>query len=144
VRSATSGRPARRRLARRGVALAVLTVAVTGCAGGNGAAVAADVARRFHAAVAQHDGAAACGLLAPQTRAELEQSAGRPCPAAVLQEGVPRVGPVRSSSMFGGQAQVRLDGDTVFLAEFPGGWRVVAVACTPRPPLPYDCQIKGV
>lgn len=120
-----------------------LTAAVAGCAGGSGAA-AADVALRFHAAVAGGDGATACGLLAPQTRSELRQSAQRPCPVAVLEEEVPQVGGVRSSSLFGTQAQVRLEGDTVFLAEFPRGWRVVAAACTPRPPLPYDCRIKGV
>jgi hypothetical protein len=33
--------------------------------------------------------------------------------------------------------------DTVFLAEFPDGWKVVAAACTPRDRLPYDCQVEG-
>ena len=120
-----------------------VTASAAGCAGGSGAA-AVEVARGFHAAVARQDGAAACGLLAPQTRSELEQSAQRPCPVAVLETEVPQAGGVRASSMFGSQAQVRLEGDTVFLAEFPDGWRVVAASCTPRPPLPYDCRIKGV
>jgi hypothetical protein len=123
--------------------MAVALVAA-GCAGEPGVSAPAEIARRFHAAVARRDGAAACSLLAPQTRAELVQSAQQPCPAAVISEEVPRVGGVRTSSTFDTQAQVRFAGDTVFLAEFPGGWRVVAAACTPRPPLPYDCQIKGV
>ena len=33
--------------------------------------------------------------------------------------------------------------DTVFLATFPGGWRVVAAGCTPRGDRPYDCTVAG-
>jgi hypothetical protein len=143
VQSPTSGRHAWWRLARRGAALVAVTASATGCAGG-AVAGAVEVAHGFHAAVERRDGGAACGLLAPQTRNELAQSAQKPCPAAVLETEVPRTGGVRASSMFGAQAQVRLEGDTVFLAEFPDGWRVVAAACTPRQPLPYDCRIKGV
>jgi hypothetical protein len=41
-------------------------------------------------------------------------------------------------------AQVRLDDDTVFLAAFPGGWRVVAAGCRPRGEAePYDCAVEG-
>jgi hypothetical protein len=31
----------------------------------------------------------------------------------------------------------------VFLAAFPGGWRVVAAGCTPRGDRPYDCTLQG-
>lgn len=90
------------------------------------------------------DGSVACELLAPQTRLELEQTEGKPCPAAVLGVAVPSAGRAEASHVFGTQAQVRFERDTVFLARFPRGWKVVAAVCTPRPPLPYDCQIKGV
>ena len=33
--------------------------------------------------------------------------------------------------------------DTVFLAVFPGGWRVVAAGCTPHGDRPYDCVVQG-
>ncbi|MGH3331739.1 MAG: hypothetical protein ACRDPJ_10615 [Nocardioidaceae bacterium] len=46
-------------------------------------------------------------------------------------------------SRFGNQAEVKLIGDTAFLAEFGTGWKVVAAACTHRAALPYDCQVKG-
>ena len=38
---------------------------------------------------------------------------------------------------------VRLAGDTVFLAVFPGGWRVTAAGCTPRGDRPYNCTVQG-
>jgi hypothetical protein len=31
----------------------------------------------------------------------------------------------------------------VFLGAFPGGWRVMAVGCTPREELPYECTLQG-
>jgi hypothetical protein len=105
--------------------------------------------------VSSEQGADACALLAPETRSELEQSAQRPCDRAVLAESIPDVGRVRDSKMFGGKAQVRFAGtrdgrgeraavaDTVFLAEFPDGWKVVAAACTPRERRPYDCRVEG-
>jgi hypothetical protein len=130
---------------------------MSGC-GGEGADLAAGVAADFHAAVASQEGAGACALLAPQTRGELEQSAQQPCARAVLAESIPDVGGVADSKRFGGKAQVRFAGtgagaadaaggaaiaDTVFLAEFPDGWKVVAAACTPRARLPYDCRVEG-
>jgi hypothetical protein len=132
----------------------VALATVSACASGE-ADQAVDVAAEFHAAVASHSGAGACALLAPETRSELEQSAQRSCDRAVLAESIPGVGQVADSKLFGGKAQVRFAGtrdggadraaiaDTVFLAEFPDGWKVVAAACTPRDRLPYDCQVKG-
>jgi hypothetical protein len=151
--------PVRRMLHHRVAALsAVVALAtVSACASGE-ADRAVDVAAEFHAAVASHRGAGACALLAPETRSELVQSAQRSCDRAVLAESIPDVGQVADSKMFGGKAQVRFAGtrvgrpraadrtaiaDTVFLAEFPGGWKVVAAACTPRDRLPYDCQVEG-
>ncbi|MET8040642.1 hypothetical protein ABZU25_07220 [Micromonospora sp. NPDC005215] len=48
-----------------------------------------------------------------------------------------------ASEVYGQQAQVRLDGDTVLLAVFPGGWRVVAAGCTDRGDKPYDWVLQG-
>lgn len=102
-----------------------------------------DVARHFYAAVADHDGKAACELLAPGTRSELEQSSGSPCDKAVVEEKIPDAGEVRSVDVFETMAQIHYSTDTVFLARFQSGWRVLAVACTPQAHDRYDCTVKG-
>jgi hypothetical protein len=43
----------------------------------------------------------------------------------------------------GRQAQVRLGGDTVFLARSGDGWVVTAAGCDPRPDRPYDCEVAA-
>lgn len=121
---------------------AALAVLLGGCAADQ-APAAQDVAEQFYAAFEAGDGEAACAVLAPSTLQELEQSAGEACSEAVLSEDVPDVGGATDVQVFGDQAQVRFDGDTAFLARYPAGWRVVAVACEPRPDRPYDCQVKG-
>ncbi|WP_176832512.1 hypothetical protein [Geodermatophilus sp. DSM 45219] len=45
--------------------------------------------------------------------------------------------------IWGGNAQVRMPGDAVFLTETPTGWRVVAAACESRGEAPYDCEAEG-
>jgi hypothetical protein len=122
-----------------------LVLLLAGCGGTGGRAVAASaVAVQMLRAVAASDGATACGLLAPRTAAELADSADSSCAEAVLQQHLAAPGTARSVQVFGQWAQVRLDSDTVFLAVFPGGWRVVAAGCTPRAPgEPYNCAVQG-
>jgi hypothetical protein len=115
--------------------------AVAGCAAAGRPDVEA-VAAAFYAAYTREDGAAACALLAPTTREELEQSAGAPCATGLLDETLPRVGRVTASDLYGDQAQVRLEGDTTFVAQFEGGWKVVAAGCVRRPQRPYDCAVE--
>ncbi len=117
---------------------------MSGCASvGEREDAASAVALRMLTAVDGGDGAAACATLAPETLADLERSAEEPCPAAIVQENLPGPGRVEQSRVYGQWAQVRLTGDTVFLALFPGGWRVVAAGCTPRGERPYDCVLRG-
>jgi len=124
------------------VLLALLVL--TGCASvGERRAAAASVAVRMSTAVAGKDGVSACGLLAPDTAAELEESADKPCAEAILDEDLPAPGTVTGTDVYGQWAQVRLDDDTVFVAVFPAGWRVVAAGCTPRDLRPYDCVLRG-
>jgi len=81
-----------------------------------------------------------CDLLAPATLAALEES--EPCVEAL--EQVPlEGGEVRSVEVWGGDAQVQLAGDTLFLTETHAGWRVTAAACQPNGEAPYDCEVEG-
>jgi hypothetical protein len=100
-------------------------------------------AASFYRAFAAHDGLKACDLLAPATRSEVAQSAGKPCPQALLEEDVPSPGSPIRTEVFGTMAEVRYVGETAFLTRFDGGWKVMAVSCTHPPNQPYDCQVKG-
>ena len=125
-----------------GICLIALGLTVTGCGGSQDGPVAG-VAEDFYAAVAAGDGAAACDLLVATTRTELEQSSGRSCPAAVLDE----VTDVRSDAavveVFDTMAQVRWGDRAMFLSRMPEGWRVLAAGCEPRDDAPYSCPVKG-
>lgn len=127
---------------RAGVATAALVIAPTAGCGNTQDDAVRQVASAFSVALSQHDGRAACDLLAPTTRSELEQSSGKDCSVAVTEEVQPAGDPARVS-VFGTSAQVRYDGDIAFLSRFQDGWRVLAVACQPQPSGPYDCSVKG-
>jgi hypothetical protein len=135
---------------KRWIMAAVVPVAVAGLTGlaGCGAVggredAAAAVATRLLSAIDDDDGATACATLAPDTLADLEQSAGTPCPAAILDQDLPAPATITTTDVYGQWARVVLTDDTVFLAAFPGGWRVVAAGCTPRTDRPYDCTLQG-
>ncbi len=117
-------------------------LAVTGCSSvGNREDAASAAAVRLLDAVAAGDGAAACALLAPDTVETVAED--EPCAEAILDQDLPQPGAVVGADVYGQWAQVRLDGDTIFLAAFPGGWRVVAAGCTPRADRPYRCSVEG-
>jgi hypothetical protein len=127
------------------IAVMAATIAVlAGCgsAASRGQA-ASTVAQRLLTAVDRKDGAAACALLAPNTAAEVAQSAQTDCVEAILDQNLPRPGAVTGDDVYGQWARVRLSDDTVFLAMFASGWRVVAAGCTPRADRPYDCTVHG-
>jgi hypothetical protein len=115
---------------------------VAGC--GSSGSAAPEVATGFYDAIDAGDTSQACDLLAPQTRRELEQSEHTTCQRALARAELPVVDETVGSSRFGHHAQVRFDNDTVFLAEYDSGWKVIAAGCTARGTLPYDCVIKGV
>jgi hypothetical protein len=120
------------------VALSAL-LALGGCASSQDGDVR-DVAAEF-----LDPGSAAgarCDLLAPATRAALESDESAPCPD-VIGDLALGGGAVRSVEVWGGNAQVQLVDDTLFLTETPAGWRVAAAACEPRGEAPYDCEVDG-
>jgi hypothetical protein len=129
----------------RAALLAAAVLALAGCTPAGDRAGAADrAALRLFTVLKAGDGAAACAMLAPDTAADVAQSGGKPCAQAVLDEDLPAPGTVSRTSVYGQRAQVRLTGDTVFLAIFPGGWRVVAAGCHPAgEDRPYDCTVQS-
>lgn len=122
----------------RAVLLLFALTFVAGCAVDTGPP--ARTAERFATAVTAGQGDAACGLLAARTAARLPDR-GQTCGQA-LNELRLTGGPVLSVSLWGDEAQVRLNGDTLFLHRYDGGWRVRAAGCTPKGEnLPYDCEV---
>lgn len=120
-----------------------LAVGLSGCAGAQEADVT-QVADRFYEAVERGDGAAACALLAPETKAELETTEQALCAEAILEQSVPATERRVEAQVFGTMAQLRYDTDTVFLADFPDGWKVMAAVCTAAgPEKRYGCDVKG-
>jgi hypothetical protein len=117
-------------------------LAAGGCGSSQGSA-AGDAADAFHGAVSSRDGAAACDLLTPSARSNLEQSAATACDAAVLEELDPVAGTAGSVSVFGAMAQARYASETTFLARFRDGWRVTAAGCTRGQAQVYDCTVAG-
>jgi hypothetical protein len=80
-------------------------------------------------------------VLAPATRSELEQTSGKPCEQAVLEEDLTSPDASARVSVFDSMAKVAIGPETVFLSRFDGTWLVVAAACTPVKAQPYDCSI---
>ncbi|MET9696800.1 hypothetical protein ABZY31_07735 [Streptomyces sp. NPDC006529] len=97
----------------------------------------------FERALRSGDHASACRLLAPETLGQLEQNGKTTCAQALGAQELPKAGAVRAIEVYGRQAMLRLDGDTLFLSRFSGGWKVVAAGCTPRGEQPYQCALKG-
>src|SRR5438105_1520696 len=74
------------------------------------------------------DPQARCDLLAPATRATLESDSSAPCADAIADVQLPG-GQVGKVQVWGGDAQVRLGSDTVFLTQTATGWKVTAAGC---------------
>ena len=122
-----------------------LLAALTGCsAGGRGTPDGpVRAVEAFESALQRGDMAAACDLLSPPTRRELEQSQGERCPKALDEEDLPAVAAPGDVEVFGDEAIAHAQGDVLFLTSVGGAWRVSAAGCTPRPDEPYDCEVKG-
>ena len=100
-------------------------------------------AQRFQTAVRDHDGQAACALLSDQARSSLTTISGRPCPAALAALRLPGDHPT-TIQVWGNNAQARLTAGTLFLAEFPSGWKITGAGCKPQPAnQPYSCAVRS-
>lgn len=131
-----------------------LVLTAAGCRGSAGGEVET-TAREFYAALGQRDGAGACRILAPPTRSEVEQSAGRPCAQAILEEPISAASGTAHTEVYGTMGQVRWAEETTFLTRYEAGWRVLAAGCAlPKDtstgdtndagdPERYDCAVKN-
>ncbi|WP_158887220.1 hypothetical protein [Amycolatopsis anabasis] len=124
------------------VALVVLAVLATGC----GAAAEPDAratANRFVTAVGVADQSTACGLLAERAARMLTEQSGQSCTRALARLGLPHE-PVRELASWGGEARARSAADTLFLHEFPQGWRITGAGCRSLGEnRPYACAVGG-
>ena len=113
---------------------------LAGCGGSQDAAVA-EASTSLLEAVDQGDGEAACALLAPAVRTEIQDTTGKPCERAILDEPVGAASGPAQVEVFDTAAQAVVGSETVFLSRFDGRWLVIAAACTAVPDQPYDCSI---
>lgn len=124
--------------------LLCLALSIAGC--GPSAGRLDDVqaaAEGFLQARDARDGAAACALLAPETKDQLEQDQQQDCTQAVVEVQLPAAGGPETTRLYSGQALVVSSGQRLYLARFPDGWRVTAAGCQQRPELPDDCEVQG-
>jgi len=128
-----------RRASRALVAVGALTWVLSGCSSTQQPEVQR-VATAFEDSGG--DAGSRCDLLAPKALAALEKSESQPCAQAIGQLPL-QGGTVRAVQVWGGDAQVKLSGDTVFLTETHAGWKVTAAACTPNADAPYDCEVQA-
>ena len=129
---------------RPALVLLIGAVALAGCGRDGDRATVRRVAEGFYAAVAHHDGAAACARLSADARKALEQQESAPCARAVVHLNLSgrRAHIVR---VYSTDAAVELlHGDTVFLQDTAEGWRVDAAGCRPQARgEPADCEVQS-
>jgi hypothetical protein len=131
------GRVWTHRRLRRLAGFAAGALLVTGCAG-----LEQPDVEQVATAFAAGDPSARCELLAPATLATLEVEEAAAC-AQTIGELAPSGGQVVHTEVWGGEAQVRLADDTMFLTRTDAGWRVAAAGCTPAGDAPYRCRVEG-
>lgn len=127
----------------RGAAVAVVTGAclvLAGCSSMQQAEVE-QVATTFEDPAA--DAQTRCDLLAPATLIAFEQDESASCTEAIAEVPLGGGGEIESVEIWGGDAQVRMTGDTLFLTETRAGWRITAAACEERDEAPYECGVEG-
>jgi hypothetical protein len=122
----------------------MLALAFAGCGTADREHDAAAVAERFHTALAEGDGRAACEELNPETASKLEQQEKKPCEEAVVTLELPKGASVADTRVYETSAFAQLaEGGADFLDESSDGWWVSAAGCDPaEPSQPYDCELE--
>ena len=124
--------------------LALLGPALGACGtAGDRSSDVAGAAAAFERMLRAHDGSGLCAALAPETRSAVEESEKKDCAQAITAEELPMGGATRHVDVYGRQARAVMASDTLFLSQFPDGWKVVAAGCTPQSGRPYQCTVEG-
>lgn len=125
----------------RGPVVVMAALLLAGCSSDVAAQSAAEAAQAFLRAGPGQ----ACARLAPDTAEAVAKQADGDCGQALADLDLPDASEVQRVEVAGESAQVRLDGQVVFLARFADGWKVTAAGCVredPDPAVPYECQVK--
>jgi hypothetical protein len=126
--------------------LVLVCATLAGCGTSARDTDAAGVSDRFHAALDDGDGAAACRELTPDTQKKLERDEGKACDEAILGLDLPAGATATRAKVYVTTAFVELErpGSSVFLDEGPDGWKISAAGCTSAAPdQPFDCELEG-
>ena len=126
--------------------LVLVCVALAGCGTSARDTDAAGASDRFHAALDDGDGAAACRELTSETRKKLERDEGKACGEAIRGLDLPAGATAARAKVYVTTAFVELEepASAVFLDEGPDGWKISAAGCTPgAPDQPFDCELEG-
>jgi hypothetical protein len=132
--------------ARPTTAIAVAVVLLAGgCGTADREADVTAVSDRFHAALEEGDGAAACAELNTETAKKLERQEKRPCAEAIFELELPAGARADGADVYMTSAYANLAAaGAAFLDEGPDGWRISAAGCVPSGAgQPYDCELEG-
>jgi hypothetical protein len=122
--------------------LAAICVSVAGCGQEGAEREAREVAERFHAAIERGDGQAACEELSEDAASELESRERGPCEQAILTLELGGGEPAGAEVFLTSATVDLVEGGTDFLDRTAEGWKLTAIACTPVPGQPYDCELE--
>lgn len=124
--------------------LSICGLVLGGCdSAGQRDSAASAAATGFERLLSSDDAKGLCRALAPETRGALEESGKADCEKAIAAQKIPLGGEIRGTDVYGRQARVVLEMDTLFLSRFADGWKVVAAGCVPRADQPYQCTLQG-
>lgn len=126
--------------------LVLVCAALAGCGTTTRDSDAAGVSDRFHSALDDGDGAAACRELSSETRKKLESDEGQACDEAILGLDLSAGARAARAKVYVSTALVELEGpaSAEFLDEGPHGWKISAAGCSAgAPDQPFDCELEG-
>ncbi|HST66694.1 MAG TPA: hypothetical protein VLM05_16020 [Mycobacteriales bacterium] len=123
-------------------AAGIAAVLCGGCGVTPGTSSVAATADQWLAAARARDAAALCRLVTPAA-AQSAETGDETCVQALGDLDLPGTGPLGAIQVWSDRAQVKAGGDTLFLTEIDGSWRVSAAGCTASAAGPYDCDLEG-
>ncbi|UZX04362.1 hypothetical protein F8G81_18400 [Arthrobacter sp. CDRTa11] len=117
----------------------LLLLVLAGCApDGAGASTAAE---EFHQALASGDAEQACSMLSQSARDKAESDGG--CESQLEELQLSDAGAPGKSEVYGRNAMVEFENDTVFLAAASSGWQITGAGCTSQGESGYMCEVGG-